>query len=271
MSNMESYLEKLPRDSTLDDPEKEIIVVGYPKSGNTWLSRLLGSAIGCPVMGFKSALPLATEGLDRKSSYVVRQLHLKQRYHCKGDNFLVSAHGACIDNWKGEKVVLVVRDPRDVIVSVKHYWNIESINETIKAMYFATKPLDNMPYQQFVVDWSTVTIPTYTVLYERLKKRKEFELSNLIDRMAIPNIPWSRIEKAWSENDFDRTRNRIEMDGDDRPYGKSIQLKNLRKGSVGDWRYHFTRADAELTWECFGGLMIRLGYEKNNRWVDEVK
>ena len=31
---------------------KKIIIVGYPKSGNTWLTRLTADLVGCPVEGF---------------------------------------------------------------------------------------------------------------------------------------------------------------------------------------------------------------------------
>lgn len=31
---------------------KRIIVTGYPKSGNEWVSRLIAAVVGCPVSGF---------------------------------------------------------------------------------------------------------------------------------------------------------------------------------------------------------------------------
>jgi hypothetical protein len=44
----------------------------------------------------------------------------------------------------------------------------------------------------------------------------------------------------------------METHGDDHPYGKTIQLKHLRKGIVGDWRNHFSESDIALAEEIFG-------------------
>ena len=55
-----------------------IIVCGYPKSGNTWLTRLVAEIIMSPVVGFWM-YPLhnevAIEGLDRKSDYMCFKAH----------------------------------------------------------------------------------------------------------------------------------------------------------------------------------------------------
>ena len=54
-----------------------IYVTGYPRSGNSWTSQLLGDALHCAVGGMYGAKPLCREGDDRGHLYYVAQLHLK--------------------------------------------------------------------------------------------------------------------------------------------------------------------------------------------------
>lgn len=58
---------------------KKIIIAGYPKSGNTWLTRLVAEIVGCPVTGFlySQHFEIAKEGGDRKSEFECFKSHHK--------------------------------------------------------------------------------------------------------------------------------------------------------------------------------------------------
>ena len=98
---------------------QKIVVVGYPKSGNTWLTRLVAQILDCPVAGFLDDLnnnEIAIEGSDRNSDYEVFKAHhswdkLKDLIHT-------------ID-----KLIYVVRDPRDVAVSGAYYFNMDKFKD----------------------------------------------------------------------------------------------------------------------------------------------
>ena len=52
--------------------KKKVVVVGYPKSGCTWLVRLVAELIQCPVTGFwgePDNPEIAIEGTERKSDF----------------------------------------------------------------------------------------------------------------------------------------------------------------------------------------------------------
>ena len=66
---------------------KEVFTTGIPKSGNTWLNRLLSDALRAPLQNDHDE-PIQYYGLDDyDDKYVVRKLHMPwdseiQAYHC---------------------------------------------------------------------------------------------------------------------------------------------------------------------------------------------
>ena len=100
---------------------KRVIICGYPKSGNTWLTRLTAEIIGCPVAGFWCEpfnQEIAIEGLDRPADYLCFKAHhsldqIKQTltYYANGS----------------EKIIYVIRDPRDVIVSASYHLSLGQV------------------------------------------------------------------------------------------------------------------------------------------------
>lgn len=236
----------------------EVIVVGYPKSGNTWLSRLLGDVLDSPVEGWRGVKPLAVEGGKRRGGYVVRQLHaavsLAECDGVLGNGWLF--HVRCWDRGK-VKVVHIVRDPRDVAVSCMYYWDMADVSTAIRAMGERIWPLARGPWQAMVGDWLKVE-DAILVRYERLHEDTVGEVDRVLAELGLES---SRVVAAVKRQSFDEKRARIERDGDDRPYGKTIQLKNLRRGMPGDWRNHFTVEDSMLAERYFGTVARALGYE----------
>jgi hypothetical protein len=93
--------------------KNKILVVGYPKSGNTWLTRLTAELVGCPVKGFlySDHDEIAVEGLERKSDFEVFKSH-HQWSEIKKEDLLNS------------KIIYIVRDPRDVSLSGRNFFGL---------------------------------------------------------------------------------------------------------------------------------------------------
>lgn len=86
--------------------KEPIFIIGYPKSGNTWLTRLVGDALNSRTgSGYlQHSSEKATEGLNRDGTYIVLKSH-----HSKYDKpeFIT----------KSSKIIYIVRDFRDVLIS----------------------------------------------------------------------------------------------------------------------------------------------------------
>lgn len=118
--------------------KEPVVITGYPKSGNTWVTRLCAELLGCPVSGFWN-LPfhneIAVEGETRKSNYECFKAHStvsELREH---------------DGLKG-KVIYIFRDPRDVVVSgANYFWlpRYESLYLTMRRI-----PKGGELYRKFV-------------------------------------------------------------------------------------------------------------------------
>lgn len=94
---------------------KNIIVIGYPKSGCTWVTRLVAELVGCPVAGFWGSAKeeIAIEGEDRVSPYRCYKSHHRL------DQLGVSPSDP------NSSLIYILRDPRDLAISAANYFQFD--------------------------------------------------------------------------------------------------------------------------------------------------
>lgn len=239
---------------------KDILIVGYPRSGNTWLSRLLGDALNSPVTGLGSAHPIAEEGFDRPGKHIVRQLHLKPDESEIHTTFLPNAYTLAPQHYAGEKLIHVYRDPRDVTISAWKYWEIPSLELALLAVGTGLWPLrPHGAWRSYVSAWLDIEIPCAHVAYEELHSDPQGSIERICAGLNI-DLDTDRLKQAIQRQAFDARKAEIEINGDRYMYGKAIQLKSMRHGAVGDWYASFTPDMAERAERLFGDAMLRLGY-----------
>ncbi|NER11522.1 Sulfotransferase domain-containing protein [Muriicola jejuensis] len=107
---------------------KKIIIAGYPKSGNTWLTRLTATLADCPVKGFlySDHQEIAVEGTDRISKYGVFKSH-HQYQELRNEDVSTA------------KIIYVIRDPRDIAISGRNFFSVQPY--TFKNIEWPTKNL----------------------------------------------------------------------------------------------------------------------------------
>jgi hypothetical protein len=243
-------------------PDKIIAVTAYPKSGATWLVRLLGDLLDWPVRGVYNTQPVGEEGLDRTGGGVVFQTHAEM---CNedGDLFFPTPWHCNVGAWNGEALIHMVRDPRAVAVSAMFYWSISrkgilQVDEAMQRMAECIWPL-TMAWPSFVSGWSQVECAT--VRYEDLHRDTEGQLRWVLDHYGIA-YDESRLPEVIERQSFKAKRRFIETESEDLfAYNRGIQMSHLRCGKVGDWKHYFNERTERLARQLFGETAALYGYE----------
>jgi hypothetical protein len=247
--------------------DKDVLVIGFPRSGNTWLSRLLGDILDSPVTGWESAHPLAEEGLDRPGSYTVRQLHLRPDLSITFGKAIHNPWTFAPKCYAGERIVRIIRDPRDVAVSAWHYWELESLETAVHAMGRGLHPFKSVgSWLDFYNSWNGCQgLSNYfATSYEELFEHPEVTLFSIVYFLdLLRGDIEAAIDTAIQRQSFAVRKAELSGSGSKYMYGETIQLKNLRKGIAGDWRNHFTPELNDLAWSYFGSIMevYRYGHD----------
>lgn len=240
--------------------EHVIYVIGYPKSGTTWLARLLGDCLDSPV---GSVHPpgdnkcIATEGMQRGGKYSIRQGH---PIPTPGHQVLIPDYTVfAYENLSNERIVFIHRDPRDIVVSGAHHWG-RGLKEYLLCVAHGEWPMfHGGGLVPFVRTWLHSGLPNVVTSYELLRENTENELRRILNELGLGH--GRNLRRVVQRQSFESRRTWTREHGQSLNYGREFQLRFLRKGIVGDWRNHF---DAELTalaQEHFGELMTELGYE----------
>lgn len=256
--------------------KQDIYICGYPRSGNTMLSRLLGDLLNSPVTGMGSAHPIAEEGLDRPGPFTIRQLHLRISYDASHTTMVPDARTLAVKQWnKDKKICFVLRDPRDVAVSAWKYWEIESLEKTIHCMGEGIAPVGFGSWQKFVGDWLQAPVYYVVVRYENLVQDAYMccmALKSILFLNGIDLLPDRDIDAVVARQSFEARKAEIaSAPADKYMYGRDVQLKAMRKGIAGDWCNHFTRKHGEMAEEYFGELMRKLHYTCSPDWWKELE
>ncbi len=241
--------------------ESDIFVVGYPKSGTTWMEFLLIHALlekkHPDRVNFRTQHGYVPDlsGLGPADRvflwpYAARRDPRVFFTHCPFNRDLANAH-----------ILYVLRDPRDVLVS---YWYHQrrtatgggSLSAFVRAAHFYPCHWD-----RHVAGWldAAVKLPHFhLVRYEDLRRDTAGVLTQILAFTGAAYSP-ADVERAVKMASFERMR-ALEQRypaPDSRP---DSGIAFVRRGTVGGWKDELSADDLRFILARYGPTMRRVGY-----------
>ena len=203
----------------------DIIVAGYPKSGNTWVTRLVGELVGCPVVGF-----LGEE--DNKS--ICEGLYRKSEFQCFKSHYQLHELQSIRTNTK--KIIYVIRDPRDIVISGAAYFRIERWAYLVK--FIKLFPKGEKIYKESLK-------PLFSPPHYRIERMVHAVLYGSKKIHWWIRIPWETHYKPYMENqcffvkyedllckperECKRILKYLGLEREDHQIGKAIERQSFKK------------------------------------------
>lgn len=246
-------------------------VVGYPKSGNTWLCFLMAYCLNAEYDD------LDAPGIHPTNEYQRRYVKggfARVSYQDRLGKILKTHRQDLKEISAKDTVVYLVRDGRDVMVSYYFFKNTYFNPRNLPWLKRLLLPIRRLLssdiqtrtqqqgfssfLQQHVDEWVTHIStwlkrqPTAIVRYEDLKTDPATTLQRLFAKLDVKVAP-EIIEQALSIFDFKQLSQRQEGEEDRKSF--------FRKGIVGDWQNHFSETDIQFFERKAEKIMQQLGYE----------
>jgi hypothetical protein len=227
-------------------------IVSYPKCGRTWVRMMLGRYL----LGEQAGDPLEVFELTKAKPGVPNVEFTHDDYPQ-----LKPTDRLCTDKsmYRGKKVVLLVRDPRDVVVSYYFQYTRRGAKERANDAQFNGTLSDfirqNIGGLNSIIGFYNIwalnrMIPAsfYTLRYEALHTNPDDELHRLIEFLGIPDFGGTARKSAIQHATFKNMRRIEEADLLKNPRLRTgaagdPEAFKVRRGVVGGYRNYFTPDD----------------------------
>ena len=239
-----------------DWPHRNLLVIAQPKSGSTWLWRML----------------LETPGYFRWSPRSLQRHTLKQAWFhdldademsrppagysvSKSHTFPTSANIELLERLARPYVVLQ-RDPRDLAVSWAHFVkerpenafhaDVEGMDVRARIGFYIDTLLDRM--LDWAVGWQACeSALALRTSYEAMRADTHGEMRRITEHLGL-RLSGVRLQKMIEKHTFEKTKARAGGDG------------FFREGAAGDWGQHFDEGLLARFDAVDRGRSVALGY-----------
>ncbi|MFN0105806.1 MAG: sulfotransferase domain-containing protein [Bryobacteraceae bacterium] len=253
--------------------EHDVVLAGYPGSGNAWLGCLfvkLGlfyldgyhERLHDDVSQRTTILPIARR--DRLLTYRDRdKLHATYREPVR----IVKTH--LHSNGFGDdprfKTVVLARDGRDAVISYYNWLkSFGGLGDTLGEYLMHGTAEEQVPpsaaWAAFNEGWLDL-LPrnrTYLIRFEDMRKDPVLELDGLLKFLGAPRSREELLD-AIGECSFATMRNRESEAVENNPDGLG-QGMIMRRGEIGEWRSVFSPEEAAFVESQCRDMLLRLGY-----------
>jgi hypothetical protein len=242
-----------------------VVHLTFQKCGSQWVAHMLGD----PEISALSGMSLQMGGVDLCFSDWPPQ---------PAASFMAPLYGASFADWQanrsdGDKAVVVIRDPRDVAISLVYslsysHWpgaHVTLIRERLLSLDLRRRiywGIEQIFYKQKALfSWAgrPASDSELVVSYEDLVNSPEAEFGRLLSFLKW-DVPPDVLRRVLKRHSF------AERSG--RPPGEEDVFSHYRKGLPGDWKRHFDKGLGRMWEEIVPGLVRSLGYESDDRWYE---
>lgn len=234
--------------------KKNIIIVGYPKSGTNWLSRLAADLLQCNFLGDWGFETVNVSGIKTENN--VSEFQIYKSHHTFNELEKAS-------NKKVHKIIYIIRDPRDIVISGAYFFNFHSSlssffrrlrihtvlrnlsfekkkKEMIQAVLYGNKkitPWLEVPWALHYKDYHKKEM--LFIKYEDLLNNPENELKNILNYLDL-EVNTLQITESIKNQSFKKRQKEVHQQDH-----KNL-IKLIRKGSSGYWKNEFTKEEKKL-------------------------
>jgi hypothetical protein len=241
-----------------------ILVNGTPKTGTTWMLRLLTS-----IPGYHSAGNF--HGDVQKYQYLQPGdvAHGHDRFTPEIAQLLDSNH---------IKTIVTFRNPRDQVISrcfhilrdPEHRWHQQlSAMPMDEALMICIEGRETLPSTRSLVDisrsWMHATAHSMCIRYEDLLLDTCDQFQNVIEYLGL-KLSDTLLHDIVKRNRFSRLAAGRRFWKTSVRQGPSNPRSHFRKGVVGDWQNYFKPEHVAKFKELLGDMLVELGYEKDLDW-----
>jgi len=233
-------------------------VVGFPRSGTSWLSEMIADYYNLP----------------------------RPRHYYLPLAFACVVHTHFKPNKKFKNTFYIIRDGRDSYVSAffKLRKLVEKEPDNVKVVDFQKRIPglmdDTLIKENFAKFLRINLVEENHIWANHIKLWKDSDLGNRVSYLTYESLltdPIETLKKAISNHSEDvNTELLTEIcnkhsfkNQSKRPVAQHRTI--LRSGKKNDWKNHFNEESAKLFNKYNGEMLVELGYEADNKWIEEFK
>ncbi|QDO93678.1 sulfotransferase domain-containing protein [Formosa sediminum] len=231
-SKTNSVITKIIDDEFLEEIDTtkvdDVFIVGFPKSGNTWMQSLMAGVL----------YGIDTEFMpDKLAQEIVPDVHARKYYKRFGVINFFKTHHLPKPNYK--KVIYLVRDGRDAMVSYYHFNKNLGVDVTLEEMVKYGKNVYPAKWVEHVNSWqkNPYNADILIIRYEDLLNQPLIELNKIC---SFVNIERSEelLNKVIVGNEIDKMRKRVKQTGGlgNKMWEGDKGVKFFRKGKSGSYK-----------------------------------
>lgn len=231
----------------------DVYVLSYPKSGRTWLRMLLASVIDNLLeLNLEDKIKTSTLKLTHKLKEVPTIQFLHDDDPGRTDYRRLNLNK---DRFRNKKVVLLIRDPRDVVVSSYYQYKFRDSLDDVQHMTMAEYIRGNTggikSIVQYMNSWAKYIGKHSNLLVVRYEDLQNEGVKTLSSFLSFVNISVSDdiALKALSDNSFARLKKKEESGKlNEKFFSQSgSRAKNkVRKGKIGGYKDEVS--EDEIAW-----------------------